>query len=524
MRQQKAVEEVLGEDEEKRRREAFRAEQERKRREVIERKKRQQQQQQQHQQQQQQQQQKCQEAYLGEEEYYCIEQRKVPPPVPSLSLRQPPHQQKREHYRVEEQDERKDNGWGQEFEDNPSQNVPVPPSRALKPEYNKQHAVHSAPSPSYHQPMSPQPTPHRSQILNLNSKGPPMGHAGERRTKSTEVLPMSKGSSARNLLGKLSPRSRPTSDKDVKPSAAMDCLSVLKDPTKRTQFQAFVTERGGRYGYVMRFWTMVDEFVHAPVAVRAALATAIHKEFIRDGAPFFDGFPASQRLRREMANEFEQEGADQISHTFYDEAQKEAFWIIENELFPSWQSSSYSASSSPSTKKSQSPGGVSPRSPRHHGAVSIGAPVLTSGNTAKYKPVPLREAQSQLPQVPSRDKQRSASFSDRSSHHLSPMVAPRSKSKEGSPRKMERKSPPPPINRNYSPKFAPNPENIINDSLRSAEWDKRSIHSDLCTYDWSYLCGSNTRPIDTVKCILVGDERVGKTQLGRTLLNADFDR
>lgn len=262
----------------------------------------------------------------------------------------------------------------------------VPAAKPKKPEV-----------PSYQQRGATKPTvpvvpavPKRTHNINKSSEALPNISRNQdsfARTSSrgnVQVETKSRSSTVKDMVTKIiSPRDATAQNNNKNPPE--DCMEVLKNPYWRTQLQSYATNRNERYGYIVMFWVIVDEFKNSPW-VSAAIATQIQKNYVNDDAPFLSGFPASQVHRHSLIDQFEELGASQIPSTFYDKAHSEAFWIIINELFPVWLKQ-VKPSSSPRTfrrnKSGQDDELLRPPQTTQQGYSNIGAPVLVQGNVAK---------------------------------------------------------------------------------------------------------------------------------------------
>lgn len=277
---------------------------------------------------------------------------------------------------------------------------------------------------------------------------------------------------------------------------------TLADPYWCAKLSEFASDKDSSYGSMIFFLAAVDEFQRASSAkVRASLARRIDKQFICDSSQdIFSQVDGVSRMRKQLACDFVELGAEGLPLSFYASMYGRVLSFCEEAFFQSWlescaRSPALNPRASPRTQQRSAPGAMvsSSITGRHH---EISAPaLLVDGQNPSSKFTLAQQSagvRSLAPPVVDRKVHRRSLSVDSGSRPISPAAA-------------------------YHHQGI---ENLSGDE----KWRIESPLSDECTFNWDLLNTSNTdASIETIKCLVLGDMDVGKTQLCKCMLGDEFD-
>ena len=309
------------------------------------------------------------------------------------------------------------------------------------------------------------------------------------------------------------------------------CRAVLVDSTRRSMLQEFATELGPCQGSMVVFLALVDEFRDAhSTHVRVALGARIYQDFVKDSSPNqLELVIGADSLRARLARDY----VKNIAASFYDALEQLVLVYFNGHVFQPWvQQESMQPRRSPRTRRVEKS-----RTMQHE----ISAPTLSlSGDSkdpsAKYTLIPIAEAQS----AAGVRSQTSLAPGGRSAHRRSLSVGSATtnaastayaiKVQRGGGSGSIKGAVTPPSAKSASPRGSPRVERkehhhkAVGSLVGDDRWLIESVLSDQCQFRWEFLNAENTDPkIKAVKCMVIGDMGVGKTQLCKCMLGDEFD-
>lgn len=280
-----------------------------------------------------------------------------------------------------------------------------------------------------------------------------------------------------------------------------DCLATLQDPYWRTRFQSFAIGKNPGHEGTFTFWTLVDEFKCASNSqIRVVLANRIYSDYVGPNAPQAHAFVGGEDLRKLIGQEFVKIGAANVPSSFFDGPYMLALDELQK-VWSQWKESQNRNTVGPKMESSlsRSTTNMGGGTRQHRRSASFNDEV-SSGQA--IQPSPYAVNRSKLPS------------------NVMP-VRPAVKKSKSDPKivaapvkNLSRTSHVPP----HQPYQHHGVENMIGDD----EWEVESVLSDSCTFEWARLHVGNTNKIEVIKCLVVGDMNVGKTQLCKTMLGDSF--